>query len=54
VCATGNLPAVSLGASDDDARMHAPDESWSLAGAALAAQMTARFLDEFAAIKEDQ
>ena len=54
VCAAGNLPAVSLGASDDDARMHAPDESWSLAGAALAAQMTARFLDEFAAIKEDQ
>jgi acetylornithine deacetylase/succinyl-diaminopimelate desuccinylase-like protein len=54
VCAAGNLPAVSLGASDDDARMHAPDESWSLAGAALAARMTARFLDEFAAIKEDQ
>jgi acetylornithine deacetylase/succinyl-diaminopimelate desuccinylase-like protein len=54
VCAAGNLPAVSLGASDDDARMHAPDESWSLAGAALAAQMTARFLDEFAEIKEDQ
>ena len=54
VCAAANLPAVSLGASDDHARMHAPDESWSLAGAAHAAQMTARFLDEFAAIKEDQ
>jgi acetylornithine deacetylase/succinyl-diaminopimelate desuccinylase-like protein len=54
VCAPGNLPATSLGASDDDARMHAPDESWSLAGAALAAQITARFLDEFAGIKEDQ
>ena len=54
VCAAGNLPAVSLGASDDDARAHAPDESWSLAGAALAARMIARFLDEFAAIKENQ
>jgi acetylornithine deacetylase/succinyl-diaminopimelate desuccinylase-like protein len=48
VCAPGNLPATSLGASDDDARMHAPDESWSLAGAAHAARMTGRFLDEFA------
>jgi len=52
VCAAGNLPAVSLGASDDEARMHAPDESWSLAGAALAARMTGRFFDAFAAIEE--
>ncbi len=52
VCAEGNLPATSLGSSDDQARMHAPDESWSLAGAALAAQMTGRFFDEFAAIEE--
>ena len=52
VCAPGNLPATSLGASDEDARMHAPDESWSLAGAALAAKMTGRFLDEFAGIED--
>ena len=52
VCAPGNLPATSLGSSDEEARMHAPDESWSLAGAALAAKMTGRFFDEFAAIKE--
>ena len=52
VCAPGNLPATSLGSSDEEARMHAPDESWSLAGAALAARMTARFFDEFAAIEE--
>ncbi len=52
VCAERNLPATSLGSSDDEARMHAPDESWSLAGAALAAQMTGRFLDEFAEIEE--
>jgi len=50
VCAIGNLPATSLGASDEEARMHAPDESWSLAGAALAARMTGRFFDAFAAI----
>jgi acetylornithine deacetylase/succinyl-diaminopimelate desuccinylase-like protein len=52
VCAARNLPAVSLGASDAEARMHAPDESWSLAGAGFAAKMTGRFLDEFAAIGE--
>jgi acetylornithine deacetylase/succinyl-diaminopimelate desuccinylase-like protein len=53
VCAANNLPAVSLGASDEEARMHAPDESWSLAGAASAARMTGRFFDEFATIKEE-
>lgn len=50
VCAPANLPATSLGASDDDVRAHAPDESYSLAGAAAAVRMTGRFFDEFARI----
>lgn len=49
-CGPFKVPATSLGGSDDDVRVHAPDESFSLAYAAAATRMTARFFDEFAAM----
>ena len=51
VCAAGRVPCTSLGGSDDECRAHAPDESYKIEYAALAAKMTGRFLDEFAAIR---
>jgi acetylornithine deacetylase/succinyl-diaminopimelate desuccinylase-like protein len=50
VAAAGNLPATTIGASDQDVRAHAPDESYSLESAAMAAKMFGRFIDEFAAL----
>ena len=49
-CGPFKVPATSLGGSDDDVRVHAPDESFSLAYAAAATRMTARFFDEFASV----
>jgi hypothetical protein len=51
VCATHQVPTTSLGGADDECRAHAPDESFRLDYAALAVQMTGRFLDEFAGLK---
>jgi acetylornithine deacetylase/succinyl-diaminopimelate desuccinylase-like protein len=50
VCAEHGVPATSLGSADDECRAHAPDESYRLDYAALAVQITGRFLDEFAAL----
>jgi acetylornithine deacetylase/succinyl-diaminopimelate desuccinylase-like protein len=50
VCGAHAVPTTSLGASDDEARAHAPDESYRLDYAALAVRITGRFFDEFAAI----
>jgi acetylornithine deacetylase/succinyl-diaminopimelate desuccinylase-like protein len=50
VAAAHRLPMATLGASDEDVRAHAPDESYRLSDAAAAARMMGRFLDEFAAI----
>jgi acetylornithine deacetylase/succinyl-diaminopimelate desuccinylase-like protein len=52
VCAQHDLPSASIGGGDDSARAHAPNESYSLANAALAAKITGRFLDRFAALGE--
>jgi len=41
---------TTIGATDENVRVHAPDESYSLDNAALAARMFGRFLDEFAAL----
>jgi acetylornithine deacetylase/succinyl-diaminopimelate desuccinylase-like protein len=51
VCATHHVPTTSLGGADDECRAHAPDESFRLDYAALAVQMTGRFLDEFAGLE---
>lgn len=51
ICTPNDVPAVSLGGTDDDARAHAPDESYRLDYAAAAVRMTGRFLDEFAALE---
>jgi acetylornithine deacetylase/succinyl-diaminopimelate desuccinylase-like protein len=50
VYAEHGVPATSLGSADDECRAHAPDESYRLDYAALAVQITGRFLDEFAAL----
>jgi len=50
VCGANAVPTTSLGASDDEARAHAPDESYRLDYAALAVRITGRFFLEFAAI----
>jgi acetylornithine deacetylase/succinyl-diaminopimelate desuccinylase-like protein len=50
VAAAHNLPATTIGATDPDIRVHAPDESYSLESASIAARMFGRFLDEFAAL----
>jgi acetylornithine deacetylase/succinyl-diaminopimelate desuccinylase-like protein len=51
VCGRDKIPMTSLGAGASDCRAHAPDENVHLGYAAKAAQLTARFLDEFAAIR---
>ena len=50
VCGRDTIRMTSLGGGHDDCRAHAPDENYRLDYAAKAAQVTARFLDEFAAI----
>src|SRR5579862_281939 len=50
VAAAHELPMSTIGATDPDIRVHAPDESYSLDNAATAARMFGRFLDEFAAL----
>jgi len=50
VCGRDHVPATSLGGGTTDCRAHAPDENVHLEYAAGAAKVTARFLDEFAAI----
>ena len=48
VCARHGVPMTTLGGATEDCRAHAPDENYPLAGAADAAEVTARFLDAFA------
>ena len=50
VCGRDRVPATSLGGGTTDCHAHAPDENVRLDYAANAARITARFLDEFAAI----
>ena len=50
VCGRDRIPMTSLGAGSWDCRAHAPDENLRLDYAADAARITARFLDEFAAL----
>jgi acetylornithine deacetylase/succinyl-diaminopimelate desuccinylase-like protein len=50
VCSRHNVPAVTLGAGRKDCMAHAPNENYRLSDAAIAAKITARFLDEFAAL----
>ena len=50
VAAAHDLPMTTIGATDPDIRVHAPDESYSLENAAMAARMFGRFLDEFAGL----
>ncbi len=50
VCGRDHVPSTSLGGGSADCRAHAPDENVRLDYAAKAAQLTARFLDEFAAL----
>ena len=52
VCGRDKIPMTSLGGGTWDCRAHAPDENVHLGYAAKAAQLTARFLDEFAAIRQ--
>ena len=49
VCARDGVPMTSLGGATEDCRAHAPDENYRLDMAARAAEVTARFLDRFAA-----
>ena len=49
VCARHGVPMTTLGGASEDCRAHAPDENYPLQGAADAAEVTARFLDSFAA-----
>jgi acetylornithine deacetylase/succinyl-diaminopimelate desuccinylase-like protein len=50
VCGRHDVPNVSLGAGRNDCMAHAPNENYRLGDAATAARITARFLDEFAAL----
>jgi acetylornithine deacetylase/succinyl-diaminopimelate desuccinylase-like protein len=50
VCGRDRIPMTSLGGGTWDCRAHAPNENVHLGYAAKAAQVTARFLDEFAAL----
>jgi acetylornithine deacetylase/succinyl-diaminopimelate desuccinylase-like protein len=50
VCGRDKVPMTSLGGGTWDCRAHAPDENVHLGYAAKAARLTARFLDEFAAL----
>ncbi|HXR26702.1 MAG TPA: hypothetical protein VN771_02460, partial [Candidatus Baltobacteraceae bacterium] len=50
VCGRDRVPMTSLGGASADSRAHAPDENVRLDLAAKAARLTARFLDEFAAL----
>ena len=50
ICAQHGVPTVSLGAGRTDCMAHAPNENYRLDDAATAARITARFLDEFAAL----
>jgi acetylornithine deacetylase/succinyl-diaminopimelate desuccinylase-like protein len=50
VCGRDRIPMTSLGAGTSDSRTHAPDENIRLDYAAKAVEVTARFLDEFAAL----
>jgi acetylornithine deacetylase/succinyl-diaminopimelate desuccinylase-like protein len=51
VCGRDQVPTTSLGGGSADCRAHAPNENVRLDYAAKAAQLTARFLDEFAALE---
>ncbi|MGZ8528085.1 MAG: M20/M25/M40 family metallo-hydrolase [Candidatus Limnocylindrales bacterium] len=51
VCGRDKIPMTSLGGGAWDCHAHAPDENIHIGYAAKAAQLTARFLDEFAAIR---
>jgi acetylornithine deacetylase/succinyl-diaminopimelate desuccinylase-like protein len=50
VCGRDRIPMTSLGGGASDCRAHAPDENVRIDYAAKAAQITARFLDEFVAL----
>ncbi len=50
VCGRDAVPTTTLGGGSADCRAHAPNENVRLDYAAKAAQLTARFLDEFARI----
>ena len=52
VAAAGSLPATTIGATDPDIRVHAPDESYSLESASMAARMFGRFIEAFAALPD--
>ena len=52
ICGRDQVPMTSLGAGTWDCHAHAPDENMRLDLAAHAARLTARFLDEFAAIED--
>lgn len=51
VCGRDRVRMTSLGGGHDDCRAHAPDENYRIDYAGAAAVVTARFLDEFAAIE---
>ncbi len=50
VCGRDEVPTTTLGGGSADCRAHAPNENVRIDYAAKAAQLTARFLDEFARI----
>ena len=50
VAAAHSLPATTIGATDPDIRVHAPDESYSLESASMATRMFGRFVEAFAAL----
>ncbi len=50
VCGRDRIPMTSLGGGTSDCRAHAPDENVRLDYAGKAVEVTARFLDEFAAL----
>jgi acetylornithine deacetylase/succinyl-diaminopimelate desuccinylase-like protein len=50
VCGRDRIPMTSLGGGTADCRAHAPDENVRLDYAAKAVEVSARFLDEFAAL----
>jgi acetylornithine deacetylase/succinyl-diaminopimelate desuccinylase-like protein len=52
VAAANSLPATTIGATDPDIRVHAPDESYKVESASFAARMFGRFIDAFAALPE--
>lgn len=52
VCAAHRVPCTSLGAARDDCHAHAPDENVRLDDLATATRITARFLDELAALED--